>query len=301
MTREDRNQALLKVLRNHWPHQNRVKLGIFIDGPNPALTAALNYGYKEGLFSPVLIGSDEAIDSFEHSMPGTRDPRMIIGNTWDTLAKGIEVKLESGELQALLIPETMATEYLPKMMKLSDNKYFGNDLAGFAVFYPELINRPMMIGDVIYHGEPDKTTLVNVVKKGALIAGKFGIEIPKVAILAAVEVANPGLPITMLGQEVAEAFTENNSIHVQGPLSMDLSVSEHAAKKKKAKGEVPGKADILIGPNLTISQSVCQALQTHCDEDSGTILTGGHIPVALPSNHENGTTLLSATLAAFLA
>lgn len=108
------------------------------------------------------------------------------------------------------------------------------------------------------------------------------LEKPRIALLAAVEVASEGLPVTMVEQETTQLLSQRGDLAVHGPLSMDLAVSEMAARKKGVQSEVAGQADLLVAPNLTIALGVLQASALHGECTVGVVLPGEHYRIACP-------------------
>lgn len=78
-----------------------------------------------------------------------------------------------------------------------------------------------------------KAIIENTVK----VVHACGIPCPKVAPLAAVEVVNPKMPVTVDAAELTK-MNENGEITgciVDGPLSLDLAIDPEAAKHKEQK------------------------------------------------------------------
>jgi phosphotransacetylase len=173
--------------------------------------------------------------------------------------------------------------------------------ASFSLLYPETLNRLLMIGDVAIPRESTPDSLAIVVQRGSESLQRLGIEIPRIALLAAVETVNVGLPATVLADQTAARFQGETAFHVQGPLSMDLAVSEHAALKKGVKSEVAGHADLLVAPSMTVARGVQDALVELCEEPAATAMVGGAVPIAIPETWEGpGGVLLSTLFASLL-
>lgn len=220
----------------------------------------------------------------------------------DALKRTTELLREDPEA-VLLLPPAQARGMLERLRKLDGGLFDPpGRSAAFTLFHPKKLERPLLVGDVFVHAEPDEETLVHVVRLGCQLAGTLGIEHPRAALLAAVEVANPGLPVTMTMQEVARRLEDDEGSSVEGPLSMDLAISPHAAEKKGATGPVAGRADLLVAGNLTVARGVMQAINLLAGEAEGTVLLGNRMPVALPNRGDlERSTILSLTLGAVIA
>ena len=85
-------------------------------------------------------------------------------------------------------------------------------------------------------------------------ANACGVDMPKVAPLAAVEVVNPKMPVTVEAAELTKMNEEGKitGCIVDGPLSLDIALYKEAAEEKGALDrKVAGDADILLFPIST--------------------------------------------------
>ena len=78
----------------------------------------------------------------------------------------------------------------------------------------------------------------------------MGIEHPKAAVLCANEHIKDSMPCTVDAGKLAE-MARSGQIDcmggtVDGPISMDIAVNEHAARIKKYSGNIQGDADIRL-------------------------------------------------------
>ena len=127
---------------------------------------------------------------------------------------------------------------------------------------------------------------------------------PRVALLAASEALSAAMPETVDAAEIqnlAEAGAFGDA-WVQGPLSFDLAYSSEAGGKKRVDGEVVGRADALVFPdllsaNLTVKGS---CTRRHADlagprrhDRPGRL----HVPVDTTATRLNSLSLALALLA----
>jgi phosphate butyryltransferase len=146
---------------------------------------------------------------------------------------------------------------------------------------------------------------VNIIKNTVPVAKACGVAIPKVAPLAAVEVVNPKMPVTVEAYELTQ-MNERGEITdciVDGPLSLDLSIDPEAAKHKGATDrKIQGDADILLFPDIHAGNLVYKAMVHMVDVKVGCILTGTKVPVILTSRSDTFETKVnSMALAAVVA
>ncbi len=156
-----------------------------------------------------------------------------------------------------------------------------DDCSGIALIEMPGSNRPILLSDVVLHSAPSKEIQVSTINNCIDLATKLGIDRPNVAVLAAVEVVNPGMPVTVEAEAIASEFS-NVHANVQGPLSMDVAVNELAASKKNVPGEVPGKANCLVGPDVSVSRNMLLATVHGAGVTPGIIVNGLNQAIVLP-------------------
>ena len=145
----------------------------------------------------------------------------------------------------------------------------------------------------------------SIIENSVEVAHACGIPCPKVAPLAAVEVVNPKMPVTVEAAELTK-MNENGEITgciVDGPLSMDLAIEPEAAIHKGATDrKIVGDADILLFPDIHAGNLVYKTLVHTTQCKNGCIITGTDAPVILTSRSDTFEVKLnSIALAAVVA
>ncbi len=166
----------------------------------------------------------------------------------------------------------------------------GKPLSHVCVFDIKGIDHLLFLTDVAFMMYPTLEDKVAIINNTLQITEACGITNPKVAPLAAVEVVNPKMPVTV----DAEALTKMNrdgeitGCIVDGPLSLDLAIDPEAARHKGATDRaIQGDADILLFPDIHAGNLVYKALVHTADCVNGNILTGTKAPVILTSRSDS--------------
>ncbi len=166
----------------------------------------------------------------------------------------------------------------------------GKTLSHVCVFDVKGYDRLMFLTDVAFLPYPTLEDKVNIIKNTVEICEAMGVKNPKVAPLAAVEVVNPKMPVTVEAEELHQMNLrgEITGCIVDGPLSMDLAIEPEAAKHKGATDRpIQGDADILLFPDIHAGNLVYKAMVHMADEVNGNILTGTAAPVVLTSRSDS--------------
>ncbi|MDD2972668.1 MAG: phosphate butyryltransferase [Lachnospiraceae bacterium] len=188
-------------------------------------------------------------------------------------------------LKGLVDSKTFLKSVLNKEVGLRTDKMMSH----VCVFEIEGINRLLFFTDVAFNTYPDLEQKAKIIQNTVDIARVCGIEDPKVAPICAVEVVNPKMQPTVDAAELTEMNKrgEIRDCTVYGPLSMDLAISEAAAKHKGGlSNPVIGNADVLLFPNIDAGNITYKLLVATANVKNGNILLGTSAPVILTSRSD---------------
>ena len=173
----------------------------------------------------------------------------------------------------------------------------GKPLSHVCVFEVEGIDRLLFLTDVAFIPYPTLEDKVHIINNTLEITKACGIENPKIAPLAAVEVINPKMPATVEAGELTRMNKEGEitGCIVDGPLSLDLAIDPEAAKHKGATDRaIQGDADILLFPDIHAGNLVYKCLVHTAKVVNGNILTGTKAPVILTSRSDDFETKVNS-------
>lgn len=212
----------------------------------------------------------------------------------------VEDNIEASLAAVKLVHEGKADMY---MKGLIDTKHFlksvldkevglrtGKPLSHVCVFDVEGIDHLLFLTDVAFIPYPTLEDKVHIINNTLEITQACGIECPKVAPLAAVEVVNPKMPATVEAAELTRMNKDGEitGCIVDGPLSLDLAIDAEAAKHKGATDRsIQGDADILLFPDIHAGNLVYKAMVHTAKLKNGNILTGTKAPVILTSRSDS--------------
>ena len=166
----------------------------------------------------------------------------------------------------------------------------GKPLSHVCVFEIEGAQKLLFLTDVAFMTYPTLEDKASIIKNTVEICNAVGIENPKVAPLAAVEVVNPKMPETVEAAELTKMNEEGQitGCIVDGPLSLDLATCPEAAQHKGATGrKIVGDADVLLFPNIHAGNITYKALVHFAKEKNGNLITGTAAPVILTSRSDS--------------
>ncbi len=184
------------------------------------------------------------------------------------------------------------------ILKAVLNKEFGlrtgNVLSHVAVFEVPGYDRYIIVTDAAMNIAPDLEQKAQIISNAVSVARAIGIDKPKVAPLAAVEVVNPAMPAT-LDAAALTAMNKRGQITdciVDGPLALDNAVSMLAAEHKGIDSEVAGQADILLVPTIETGNVLYKSLVYFANAKVGAVIAGAKAPIVLTSRADSAESKL---------
>jgi phosphate butyryltransferase len=170
----------------------------------------------------------------------------------------------------------------------------GAVLSHVAVFEVPGYDRFTIVTDAAMNIAPDLEQKAQIIKNAVKVAHSIGIEMPKVAPLAAVEVINPAMQATVDAASLT-MMNKRGQISgciVDGPLALDNAVSQIAAEHKGINSEVAGRADILLVPAIEVGNVLYKSLIYFANAKVGAIIAGAKAPIVLTSRADTAESKL---------
>ncbi|MEI5908157.1 phosphate butyryltransferase [Bacillus spongiae] len=184
------------------------------------------------------------------------------------------------------------------ILKAVLNKEFGlrtgNVLSHVAVFEVPGFDRLTILTDAAMNIHPTLEQKAQISQNAVKVARSIGIDQPKLAPIAAVEVVNPAMEATL----DAAALTQMNArgqlkdCIVDGPLALDNAISMQAARHKGIQSEVAGQADILLVPNIETGNALYKSLVYFANAKVGAVIAGAKAPIVLTSRADSSESKL---------
>ncbi len=271
-----------------------------------AVIEAVAMAHERKIADSILVGDEEQIKKICADMK--IDPAIFeIINIPDPIEAAHEaVKLvHEGKadmyMKGLISTKDFLKSILDKEVGLRTDKL----LSHVAVFEIKGIEKLLFLTDVAFLPYPTLEDKVKIINNTVEVCNACGIDMPKVAPVAAVEVVNPKMPATVEAEELTkmnEAGEIKNCI-VDGPLSVDLAIYPEAARHKHAEDrKIVGDADIILFPDIHAGNIAYKFIVHTTEFKNGCILTGTKAPAILTSRSDSAETKVnSIALAAVVA
>lgn len=146
-------------------------------------------------------------------------------------------------------------------------------------------DRPLLLTDAAINISPSLADKADIARNAISLAHALGIEIPRLAILSAVETVTPKIASTIDAAALCK-MAERGQITggiIDGPLAFDNAISLAAARIKGIESPVAGRADILLVPDLEAGNMLAKQLEYLAGAASCGIVLGARVPIVLTS------------------
>jgi phosphate butyryltransferase len=132
---------------------------------------------------------------------------------------------------------------------------------------------------------PSKEEKKILIQHGIEVMNKIGVAKPKVGLLAAAEKVNPKITSSVEAEEIMQEFQNEapDSCWIDGPISLDLSLSKEVARIKHYESPVAGDADIVVGPDITTMNVLGKSLTILAGAKMAGLIMGASVPIVMVS------------------
>lgn len=263
-----------------------------------AVLEAVQAAKERNIAEAILVGDADKIKEVAASMNMDVSGFEIIDekDNYTAALKAVEL-VHTGKADMYMKGLIDTKSFLKSVLDKEVGLRTGKTLSHVCVFEIEGIDHLLFLSDVAFMTYPTLEDKVHIIENTVEVCHACGIPNPKVAPLAAVEVVNPKMPVTVDAEALTKMCEEGKitGCIVDGPLSLDLAIDSAAAKHKGAEGrKIVGDADILLFPDIHAGNLVYKCLVHTAKVKNGNILTGTKAPVILTSRSDDFETKVNS-------
>jgi len=245
---------------------------------------------QAGLISPILVGPAAKIEEIAKSAKVELGNLEIVdaAHSLDSAKKAVEL-VRAGRAEVLMKGSLHSDELLSAIVSRDGGLRTGRRISHAFVMDVPTYHKVLIVTDGAINIAPTLEDKVDIVQNAIDLAISLGLEKPKVAILAAVEVVNSKMPATLDAAALCK-MAERGQIKggvLDGPLAFDNAISSQAAQTKGIKSAVAGDPDILLAPDLEAGNILAKQLSFLANADSAGMVLGAKVPVILTSRADS--------------
>ena len=276
---------------------------VFAHEPNTL--QAVHLAHEKNLAECILIGDAAAIHETAAAQGLNLEPAQIIQEAYPDEAARQAVELINTHQADLAMNGLAQPRYLIEAaLDRTNGLRTGRLLTDVSLFEIPNMDRLILISDIGIVVSPTMEQRTGIVRNAIEVAHALGIELPRVAILAATELVDTKIPLSMEAANLSK-MAQRGQIRgalVDGPLALDNAISPEAARIKGIKSDVAGYADVLIAPDIEAGNILAKTIIYFAKGKMAGVVVGGRCPLVLPSRSDPPETkLISMALGIYLS
>jgi phosphotransacetylase len=268
--------------------------------------AAVSMAVDKGLIDATLVGDEATIRKVcsEHNIDANKF--RIVQEADEVKATEKAVALINAGEGNILMKGLVSTD---KYMRAILNKEKGIMESPNAVLsHVTVIETPnyhklITVADVAIIPQPDLKQKIVMLNYLIRTTKALGIDLPKIAILAATEQMSAGMP-ACVDAAIISKMADRDQIKgaiIDGPLALDVAIDKESCEIKKLKSPVGGDADAILFPNIESANVFFKTNTKLCNGELGAVVFGAKVPAVLTSRGDSEMTkLYSIALAAMI-
>src|SRR5690625_3609964 len=215
----------------------------------------------QGAVIPYLIDDQSAIEELIAKMDIKSSNYHIVDVSSDEEAAFKGVELVRGNKVDFIMKGNLQTGTLLKQVVNRETGIRDKDVLSHLALievpkYPKLLG--VTDGGMLL--APDADQKEAVIENALEVMKALDYDQPKFVIFSASESVQPKLQASVDGKELTERFENRDDCIVEGPISLDLSISPKTAEAKGYEGNIQGDADVLVAADViggnTLSKSM---------------------------------------------
>ena len=256
---------------------------------------AVEAARKEGLADSILVGDKKEIIQIANEMDIDPTNYEIIDRPDKTAATWCAVELVRNKKASILLQGMIGTA---RILKVILDKEIGlrtnRMLSHVYTLQIKGYDRLLTMTDGAMSISPNLEQKAQIIQNAIYYAHSMGIEKPKVAAVAALELVNPDMPATIDAACLAKMSERGQIVGgiVDGPLGFDNAISKEAAKHKGVESPVSGEVDIVLVPNIESGNIFAKGLVYLANAVPAGLLLGAKAPVVLVSRSDSAQSKL---------
>jgi phosphate acetyltransferase/phosphate butyryltransferase len=258
---------------------------------------------EAGLIVPVLFGPEAEIRKIaDHGHLDIAKCRIVATDGPEDSAHKAATAAGAGEVATLMKGSLHTDVFLHAIMQKEAKLLTGRLISHCVMMSVPTYARRFVISDVALNIAPNTDQKRDICQNAICFARALGVDLPKVAVLAAVEMVQTRMQATLDGAILAKMADRGQIVGgiVDGPLDLDAAVDPEAARIKHISSPIAGLADVLIVPNIEAGNMVYKNLAFMADAQIAGLVVGARVPLILTSRADTAAARRFSAAAAVL-
>lgn len=190
-------------------------------------------------------------------------------------------------------------DFMKPLLNKENGLRTGRILSHVAVCETPAYPRFLFAADGGINIAPDREMKREITRSTITFAEKVLGRKPVIAFAAVIEKVNPKIPATVDAFELAKEFSEKGFI-AEGPVALDVILSNEAAMKKGIESRISGQTDVIIFPEITPANFMIKQMIFLEKAKAGGLILNASVPVIVLSRSDTAETKLNSIVLSLL-
>ena len=242
---------------------------------------------EAGIIKPIFVGPASKIKSAaaKHNVNISGVEIVDAAHSEEAAAKGVEL-IQAAKGQILMKGSLHTDELMRSVTAKGTGLRTDRRISHVFVMDVPTYAETIFVTDAAINIFPDLDGKRDIIQNAIDLFTQTGFgQLPRVAILSAVETVTSKIPSTIEAAALCKMADRGQITGglLEGPLAFDNAIDVEAARIKGIKSEVAGRAQILVVPDLEAGNMLAKNLAYLAKADGAGIVLGARVPVVLTS------------------
>jgi phosphate butyryltransferase len=268
-----------------------------VEASDEEALSALSTAEAEGFVTPYLVGDSGKIrEVLSEGGISLKDPTFVEGKTPEESARLGVALVRDGNCAVLMKGKVGTAILLRAALDRETGLRTGRILSHVAALEVPGFDRLLFVTDGGVVLQPDLEKKVEIVRNAIELCRMMGVDHPRIAVLAPSEVPSLDSEASIHGAILSKMADRGAfpGAFVDGPMALDVAVSPESARIKGVGGEVAGRADVLLAPDVVSGNSVAKSMQYFAHAVMGGVIVGALAPIVVISRSDTHVVKLNS-------
>jgi phosphate acetyltransferase len=270
--------------------KGRLAVAVAYPCSTDSLAAAVS-AFEAGIIEPVLVGPRRRIEACANTLQLSLEGFRFVEAEDDPIvsSRTAVALVGANEVSALMKGSQHTDELLHAVVSRDANLRTSRRMSHVFWFDLPAYHKPLMVTDAVVNMAPSLKDKVDILANAIGFSHAIGLELPKIAILSAIETVNPDLASSMDAAALSKMVDRGQmrGAIVDGPLAFDNAISAASAATKGISSPVAGDPDILMVPNLDVGNVLYKSFIYMGQGECAGVVLGARVPIILTSRSDS--------------
>ena len=280
-----RLQQLVDMARTYGPQRMAV-----VHPVDPVSLIGAVEAAHQGLIIPVLVGPEARIREVARTARIDLSPYTLVAADHAPLSAARAIELaRAGKVDALMKGALHTDELMHPVVDPEHGLRTTRRVSHVFVIETDRYPRLLFITDAAVNIYPTLEDKRDIVQNAIDLARTLGVQVPRVAILSAVELVTSRIKSTIEAAALCK-MADRGQIRggvLDGPFAFDSAVSCEAAATKNIVSAVAGRADILVVPDVEAGNMLAKQLEYLAGARLAGVVLCTRVPIVLTSRADD--------------